>query len=384
MSVSHPDLPPSLRVITSQAAWDELEIDWAKLFSASRQAAPPLHFDWLRLWWQVYGPVYSQIRGGLRIFTIWRGDQLIGGLPLYEQNSRHGLLDVRRLQFLSTGEDEFEEICPDYMNLLCLPGEEGTCVEELARVLPDLGWDRIQLSDLPDHSPLVEYQHLLGSAGDCELVPRGVCPIAQLEGGFAAYLQRLSANSRQQARRLIREFEQCQATFEIASEVNAAEFFDDLVRLHQSRWSAEGKPGCFAAPRFTEFHRSLVASWVQTGQAVLARLTANGKVVAVLYGFANGRKFDFYQSGVKPGDGCPLRSPGNLAHLLLMRELAGRGIEIYDFLRGESAYKLRLTTGHNPLVTLQLWRDCFRTVVYRSSLRLGRGIRRNLATMLRS
>lgn len=39
-----------------------------------------------------------------------------------------------------------------------------------------------------------------------------------------------------------------------------------------------------------------------------------------IYGFVTRSKFDFYQSGMKTIQSGPLRSPGPVAHLLLMRE----------------------------------------------------------------
>jgi CelD/BcsL family acetyltransferase involved in cellulose biosynthesis len=164
----------------------------------------------------------------------------------------------------------------------------------------------------------------------------------------------------------------------LAAESQADEFFNDLVRLHQERWKTEGKPGCFAAPRFTEFHRSLVADWLPGQKAVLARLSIEGKAVAVLYGFVTGSKFDFYQSGVDMSGSARLRSPGSLAHLLLMRALADRGITCYDFLRGSSSYKERLATGENRLVSLQAWRPSLRAEIYGSLRLLGRTLRKGL------
>lgn len=378
----------SAQIISDEAAFAQLKPEWSELFAASAQAATPLQFDWLEAWWQIYGPAYGARNGmpgngSLRVVTVRRGDRLIGGLPLYAKCSRGSALDVRRLSFLSTGEDEHEEVCPDYLNFLCLPGEEETCVDELSRILPQLNWDQLELPELPENSPLIEHRHLFNGLGPGELIPRGNCPIANLEGGFHAYLQRLSSNSRQQARRLLREAESCGVQFEIASAGNAGQFFDELIGLHQARWNAEGKSGCFAAARFTAFHRALIGKWVATGQAILARLSLNGETVAVLYGFATGSKFDFYQCGVNTDQAGPLRSPGNLAHLLLMQHVCHRGLTTYDFLRGDSSYKTRLATGHNDLVTLQIWRHSFRATVYRSSKQIGREIRNRFASFLR-
>jgi CelD/BcsL family acetyltransferase involved in cellulose biosynthesis len=68
----------------------------------------------------------------------------------------------------------------------------------------------------------------------------------------------------------------------------------------------------------------------------------------------------------------PLRSPGNLAHLLLMRALTERGVTAYDFLRGSSSYKERLATRKNRLVGVRLWRPTPRATISRLVLLAGR------------
>jgi CelD/BcsL family acetyltransferase involved in cellulose biosynthesis len=138
-------------------------------------------------------------------------------------------------------------------------------------------------------------------------------------------------------------------------------------------------PGCFSASRFTDFHRALVREWLPSGRAVLARLSLAGRGVAVLYGFVTGSKFDFYQGGVNTTDSGPLGSPGNLAHLLLMRALSERGVLKYDFLRGDSSYKDRLSTDQNKLVRLQVWRPTVRAAISRAA----QSARRTVGKVLR-
>jgi CelD/BcsL family acetyltransferase involved in cellulose biosynthesis len=70
-----------------------------------------------------------------------------------------------------------------------------------------------------------------------------------------------------------------------------------------------------------------------------------------------------------------LRSPGTLAHLLLMQTLAPRGITAYDFLRGASTYKTRLATRERRLVALRVWRRTLRSTT-QQSLRLAARITR--------
>jgi CelD/BcsL family acetyltransferase involved in cellulose biosynthesis len=232
------------------------------------------------------------------------------------------------------------------------------------------------LLDLPAEAALVT---AAASRGGARVFSRGESPIADLTGGFETYLNRLSSNQRHQARRLIRSGEKENAILTLADADGWPRAFDDLIRLHQERWAAEHQPGVFAAPRFTEFHRALAAAWLPAGRAVLATLSQYGEPVAVLYGFLVRQHFSLYQSGVRHQHDASLRSPGNLAHLLLMQTLADRGVTAYDFLRGSAVYKDRLATRARELVGLEILRNTVRGLAYRSLQRAGRLVSRRPA-----
>lgn len=352
----------TVRVIQDEAGWDAIQGDWNDLFAVSPTASTPLDFAWLRGWWRVYKDTLRA--GELRIVTIWRATQLIGALPLYVRSGRGGPFGVRRLGFISTGEADFEETCPDYLNILHVAGEESLCIDSAWQAIGRMEWDYLALLDLPEDTPLLRSQDVPPNA---QRFSRGQCPVADLKGGFDTYLGNLSGKTRQHARQYLRAADRQEAVFELATQENMAPFWGDLIRLHQERWTAEGNPGCFAAARFTEFHQSLVRKWVPSGRAVLARLSHAGQVYAVLYGFLTRSKFDFYQSGISRNDACPVDSPGTTINLLLMRALAERGVTEYDFLRGSSSYKERLATRANLLIGIQIWRPSLRSIIYRST-----------------
>jgi CelD/BcsL family acetyltransferase involved in cellulose biosynthesis len=353
----------SVAVVREFAGAETLQEEWERLFEASLTASPPLRWEWLREWWRVYGPTYGIQGDSLRLLTVRRGGRLIGALPLYVGLLGPRMLGCRRLGFIGTGETEFEETCPDYMDLLHVSEEKEICLRALAQFLFASGetWDELDFTDISEKSPLLASRDLLPRDVKAKVIPRGECPIADLSGGFERYLQRISTNTRHQARRWLREAERANVVFELASSSQDTEvFFDQLVQLHQQRWNSVGKRGCFASPRFSEFHRTLAHLWVPTGKAILGRLSLAERPIAVLYGFVAGSKFDFYQSGILLEETDAIRSPGNVAHLRLMKTLAEVGITKYDFLRGCSSYKERLATDHASLVRLSMARATMR------------------------
>ena len=349
------------RIIREEGEWDAIREDWNTLYASSPYSSVPLDFVWLRGWWRVYGTLYG--KAGLRVVTVRRGSKLVGAIPLYVSRGVGNSLGARHLRFISTGEQEHEETCPDYLNLLCLPGEEAVCADAIWSEVGRMDWDHLEFLDLTEDSPLLRGISL---PYDARSFSRGSCPIADLTDGFEAYLKRLSSRGREQARRVLREGERAGAQLELVDVTQAPGAFDDLVRLHQERWTLDGKPGVFAAARFTEFHRNLIQEWLPTGRAVLARLSLAGVPAAVQYGFVNGRKFDAYQLGARREPGSLVHSPGILANLLLMRVLTERGVTACDFLRGSSSYKRRQATRENHLVGVQIWRPTLRAAIHRS------------------
>lgn len=365
------DMPVSVRIVSDEIEWESLRPDWHELYASSPVTSAPLDFAWLRGWWQVYSPTFTD--SVLRIITIWRGTRLVGVLPLYIRTEADGPLSIRQLGLLSTGEAEFEETCAEYLDVLCADGHRDVCTREVWRAIDSMEWDCLEFRDVQDSATLLRNS---GERKGIRFEPRGQCPVADLEGGFDSFLGRLSANSRQNARRLLREAERAGAHFEIVEADAAPGAFADLVSLHQQRWRAEGKAGVFAAPRFVQFHQSLIAQWIAEGRVVLARLSMDSRPIAVLYGFVTGKTFDFYQSGIRIDDAGPLRSPGILVHLMLLKELSLRGITTYDFLRGSMSYKDRLTTRSNELTSIRIWRPTLATALYRS-LKLARRVLRH-------
>ena len=122
----------STELISDVKRWEGIENEWRELVDSGNFVSPAMTWDWLREWWRVYGTAYST-PGGLRIFTFRRGRRLVGLIPLYLQPTGIRGLGGRRLRFISTGEQVFEETCPDYMDLLSLPGEELHCVGAFQR-----------------------------------------------------------------------------------------------------------------------------------------------------------------------------------------------------------------------------------------------------------
>lgn len=337
-----------LEVIDDPARWDELAPDWSRLSALA--GSPARHRAWQRSWWEVYGPRYA---AALRLLRVCRADLTIAWLPLYLTQPA-GLARLRRWWLLSSGEDEAEETCADYLGGLFTPGEEPTALDSWADWLgANPAGDELVLDRVAADSPLIGLLERLSEHGwRTKVEPWGTCHAVDLTGGFEAMLERRSRKGRYRLRRLIRDAEESGGSLALAGPAEVRPWFAELEALHQARWTAAGQPGCFAATRFRQFHERLIAQLVPGRELVLARLASGGETRAVVYGFRHGADVELYQTGVAAASEG-LLSPGMAAYVMLLRELAADGVTRVDFLAGEGPHKDRLCTETTDLVRLR-------------------------------
>ncbi|HET8897893.1 MAG TPA: GNAT family N-acetyltransferase [Rhodanobacteraceae bacterium] len=355
-------------ILTQPSEIEAIAPQWDALFARCPHAAVALTPTWMLAWWASYGSAYANGVGALRVICVHRGDALIGVLPLYRRRNMARIgPSPHEWLLLSSGEAEHEESCTEYLDLLCRDEDGGDCVAAVATCLQRWPWQRIALRLLDRRTALAGLSGALADFALVRIRDAGVCPIADLSGGMEAYLARLSSSARYRMRRALREADSDALRFHVASADEAVGALDELGRLHQQHWVEAGSPGCFAAPRWVDFHRRLLATLYPQGRAVIATLYASDQAVAAIYGFLAHGSFHYYQTGVSRESIPGVRSPGILANLLLMRHLAEHGVTSYDFLRGQSRYKRELSTREGGLVDIEIWR---KSAVARSWMRL--------------
>lgn len=157
-------------------------------------------------------------------------------------------------------------------------------------------------------------------------------------------LEALGSSTRSQIRRSLKRY----AAFGpvrlqvAASPGEALEWLDRLAALHEATWRARGRPGAYANPRFTAFHRALLADGNPRGQAQVLRVVAGPREVGYLQQFRHRGRVLAYQSGLdyRLVDGN--HHPGLVVHALALRHALEQGEAVYDFLAGDARYKREL------------------------------------------
>jgi CelD/BcsL family acetyltransferase involved in cellulose biosynthesis len=172
-----------------------------------------------------------------------------------------------------------------------------------------------------------------------------VTHFVDISGSSGDFLDRRSANTRQQLRRSDRFYAGRGeiATNRAETPERAHEFLDDLGALHQVSWTSRGEPGAFAKPFFARFHHALIDRGLPRGEIDLLRIEAGPQTVGLLYNFRFRGASLAYQSGFDYADVARQAKPGLTCHHQAIRFAAARGASRYDFLAGDDRYKRSLS-----------------------------------------
>jgi CelD/BcsL family acetyltransferase involved in cellulose biosynthesis len=174
--------------------------------------------------------------------------------------------------------------------------------------------------------------------------------------GRVGFLDRRSANTRQQLRRSDRDYTAAGTiTIERAETLpQAYEFLDGLATLHQVSWIARGQPGAFANPFFALFHRALIARGLERGEIDLLRIATRPQTIGFLYNFRYRGQSLAYQSGFDFANAGHHRKPGLTCHHQAIQLAAQWEAARYDFLAGDDRYKRSLADRSSTLHWIEI------------------------------
>ena len=260
---------------------------------------------------------------------------------------RRGPFRLRTVHLGTAGEAPGESVFVEYNRLLVEPERRAAfsaaMIDELRR---EPGWHELHLDGFApkDAAPLLASEPML------EAQP-AACPVVELrhaQGADGSVLALLRSGTRRKIRRGLEALGEVETEWPRTPE-QGLEILDELVELHQRRWTDAGEPGAFARPRFVTFHRELVRRLLPRGRVALFRVRAAGRTVGCLYHLIEGRRVLFYQSGLAGSWDKPV-SPGFVCFALCMQACFERGFEEYDFLAGDSRYKRDLSTDARELI----------------------------------
>jgi CelD/BcsL family acetyltransferase involved in cellulose biosynthesis len=329
----------SIRTADTAGSFTALAPTWEALHAEAPVASIFTSWLWQHEWWKVYGQDQP-----LRILVATEAGQTVGILPLYVQTSKVAGFPVRHLRLVGTGGDTF----PDDIGPVLggsSPGEVGRALAQAALRLD--GWDILALADMD--ARLGFHEAAADEARQAGLSLReGVAEhisYIDLPHSWDEYLKSASSTRRYRIRSRRRKLAALGPVrffvWEDPATLDSA--VDQLIALHRKRWDAVGEPGSFASRQYNQFHREVMKGCLGRGWLRLYCLELAGRIVAIKYAYRFRNAIYFMQCGFDPDV-----SPHAVGSVLLghaIEHAIAEGNTVWDFLRGEYAYKAEWGTG---------------------------------------
>lgn len=292
--------------------------EWWDLYRRDPRATPFQSPAWIEAWWMHLG-------GGERIDVAVRDadGRLVAALPMFVWRDA----GVQRLVPVGAGHS-------DYLDALIDPAADAMPALWDAVLATAERWDELLLPDLRADSPLLG----TGPAGWRAVdEPGEVCPVMTLPPAPPL----LGGMSKSKRRKVVHDRNRAAAIGAIEETIVGAGGLDEalgsLFRLHAARWAAAGEPGVLADPRVEAFHRAAAPDLLEAGLLRLSVVRLDGRIVAVLLGFADARRGYSYINGVDQT--LAGQSFGTLAFAHAIEDALTGGAGEFHFLRGAEAYK---------------------------------------------
>ena len=355
---------------------DALRSEWDALLERTPSAEVFRSFEWLRTWWEVFG---AEEHRSLLVITVRRGGELVGLAPLLLHPVKGlGPARVRRLEFMGTGEDEADEVCSDFLDVIAAPGLEDIVCQEVWQHLVAGGgdWDVAGFRNILPDALINRFLPTMarGTARVYDSRPRGERFYVDLSGGsFERYVDGLSKKRKKRIyyyrRRLEKEGGLSQLRLERREDIPM--FLAETGRLNRLRRNLLGKPSAFASDKFRRFQELVAPRMFDRGWLDMRLWMKGTRCVAALYNFIYKGTISYYQCGFDtPAFGNT--SPGLVTLSQVIEWGFGHQQRRFDFLVGsEGSYKEDYDCVTEPVLDVQLYNNTITGQLVRSA----RGVR---------
>lgn len=327
-----------IEVIETLPALMRLREHWNAVYDADPDAQMFLSFAWLSGW-------LAQIQLPWLVLAARAGAAgeapYVGFLPLRIQTKLAGGHIRNELNMAGN-------FSADYTGILCDPRHEHRVVPAFARHLKQMNWARLNLENIrqPEQRLRLLLAHFpkagfrtgeVDRVGKVDGIDNNVCPFAPLPPDWNAYLDGLSANTRQKIRRLLKRLDG--GGDERISHATAATIdrdLDTLLRFWEIKWKPRKGDLVHSLVRS---NRAMLTRSFHAGLLFLPTLWRGERPLAALATLIDTRKraLLFYMTG--RDETFEDASPGLILHAYSIRHAIAGGFVEYDFLRGNETYK---------------------------------------------
>jgi CelD/BcsL family acetyltransferase involved in cellulose biosynthesis len=310
--------------LVAAADLDSLFQDWERLYRADDLATPFNSPWWGRAWLEDWDPGAEPW-----LMRVHESGRVAGVAPLALRRTR----SVRILSMVGKEPG-------DYWDVVAAPGDRERVAAAVGTELVRLRrrWDASVLSCLPPESPTLQGFEASG----LRIFRRTpiASPALALPETFEAYLSSLPSSRRQNLRQHLRRLDSGEIGLrEVSGAAELSEVMQRWRDLRSRQWSGMGRQITpeHEQDRFHRFMLNAVARLLDARLAVVWELSREDCVAGVYVNFADDRSFYLYLGGFDPR--FKALGLGKIAIVASLRTSIEAGRRLYDFTRGDDAYK---------------------------------------------
>jgi CelD/BcsL family acetyltransferase involved in cellulose biosynthesis len=328
--VERADQQLRVELLSAEAELAALAPAWDELVGAMPRPSPFLLNAWLVEWWRHFGA-----GGRLAVWTAFRGDRLVAGLPLFVRRR----LGLRMLEFVGGTKAALADV-------MLRPEEGDSTAAAVAEAAEGLEHDFANVFGLTAESRLAQTPAWRG----LRLIERLEAPVLDLsEGWDAVYERKLSSRARQERRRHQRQLQQL-GSVEISvarepDEVGPA--FDEAARLYGLRWRGRREGSGLLSAGGASFYRSALLRLAEQDVPRVVTLRLDGSPVAANVYLRLPRTLYGLVMAFDPA--FARYSPGSEALYSALENAASEGVTRAEFLGAATGYKQRFSDRVEPI-----------------------------------
>ena len=315
---------------------------WDRALRGSKEDNPFVHSEFIQTWWKHYGQGYR-----LRIFVLTEGDQVVGGLPLFEDSAG-------RLEHIGRN-------AANYTEFLIAPGRQQIWDPFLAALSKRKGWrqvliKRVRQDRLHFSQALVRaHPELLVQAPQTELT-HGV----SIPDDFSRIGQQIHRRLWSLVKRMRNKIHRMGPvrleTVETPDRLRR--FMEQFIQFSKMTFRDRGMRSNFEAEAFCRFFTELVDRFLKRGFLEAKVLWVKDQVLAMSFGYSLGDNRNIILSTYNPA-WAHLR-PGHLMIYHLLEEGSRLGKPLMDFYTGQYRYKEHWSSRRDPVHTVEIRPRCLR------------------------
>lgn len=309
-----------LKIISSNREFKDLSKSWNELLERSTKKSIFLTWEWLFSWWEIYSG-----RNELFIMLLYDNERLVGISPTYKRKG-----NIVEFRFLG---DEYVDSC--YLGFILDKHYKVSGTEEFLKLI--LEKNGAYLRYVESKNELLNINGINAAKKEFRM---SSCPKIILSGDIGEYLSGLTSKTRFNIRKSEKLFQKKNIRSEIREGEDAVFYMNEVFKVNEKRWTDFG--------RFSKCLKSFLLNackrLAKKKRLEIYFLILGDEIIAYNLNLIYGETISVYSAAfdISRKDIYGNSSPGLYLNYLNIKRAIEKGFKIFDMLRGENPYKMKL------------------------------------------